>query len=110
MPIFDKVKAQATQLAQKAQEAGKAGQTKIEEVQARRRADAMFRDLGAAVYAEQKGRSNETTTADIARLIAELSDWETEHGQLGTQSQSSADDDPSDPPDSAQSGNYTLDS
>lgn len=107
MPIFDKVKAQATQLAQKAQEAGKVGQTKIEEAQARRRADAMFRDLGAAVYAERKGRSRDTTTADIARLITELTNFEIEHGPLSAHSES-GDDDAQDPPEQPPSGNFTL--
>ena len=82
MPIFDKVKAQATQLAQKAQEAGKAGQSKLEDVQARRRADGLLRDLGAATYAERSGRATEDTKAQIERLMGELSAYEAEHGSL----------------------------
>ncbi len=83
MPLFDKVKAQATQLAQKAQEAGKAGQTKLEDAQARRRADAMLRELGAAIYVERSGRGSDDTATEITRLVAELSDFEAEHGPLG---------------------------
>ncbi|HUY07635.1 MAG TPA: hypothetical protein VMU99_10280 [Acidimicrobiales bacterium] len=83
MPLFDKVKAQATQLAQKAQEAGKAGQSKLEDVQARRRADGLLRDLGAATYAEQSGRATDDTHAEIERLMGELSAHEAEHGPLG---------------------------
>ncbi len=114
MPIFDKVKAQATQLAQKAQEAGKAGQSKIEEVQARRRADAMLRDLGAAIYAERSGRADSTTAKDITRLLAELSDFESEHGPLASQSAADSDQPASDsegaesPSESPPSGNFTL--
>ena len=43
MGLLDKVKAQATQVAGKAQEAGRAGQAKLEEVQARRRVDTLLR-------------------------------------------------------------------
>jgi len=107
MPIFDKVKAQATQLAQKAQEAGKAGQSKIEEVQARRRADVMLRDLGAAVYAERSGRADATTAADIARILTELSDFESEHGPIGSHPASDPDDS-GNPLETAPIGNFTL--
>jgi hypothetical protein len=58
MPLFDKVKAQAGQVAQKAQEAGKAGQAKLDQAQAKRKADALLRDLGAAVYAERSGHAS----------------------------------------------------
>ena len=54
MALMDKMKQQAAQLAQKAQEAGKAGQAKIEDAQAKRRADALLRELGAAVYSQRK--------------------------------------------------------
>ncbi|HVB00392.1 MAG TPA: hypothetical protein VNE42_03910 [Acidimicrobiales bacterium] len=82
MPLFDKVKAQATQLAQKAQEAGKAGQSKLEDVQARRRADGLLRDLGAATYAERSGRATGDTNAEIDRLMGELSVYEADLGPL----------------------------
>ena len=83
MALTDKLKAQAAQLAQKAQEAGKAGQAKFEEVQARRRADGLLRTLGAAVYAQHAGRGTEETSAEVTRLIGELTQWEAEHGPLG---------------------------
>jgi hypothetical protein len=79
MPLFDKVKAQATQVAQKAQEAGKAGQAKLDEVQAKRKADGLFRDLGAAVYAERTGTGGPDTTAEIDRLVEAITAHETEH-------------------------------
>ncbi len=84
MPLFDKVKAQATQVAQKAQEAGKAGQAKLDEVQAKRKADGLFRDLGAAVYAERAGRGDATSAAEIDRLVEAIASHEAEHGQAST--------------------------
>ncbi|MHB8287700.1 MAG: hypothetical protein ACYDEY_00380 [Acidimicrobiales bacterium] len=76
MGFMDKVKSQATQAAQKAQEAASAGQAKIEEAQAKRRADGLLRDLGAAVYAERTGRGTADTQASVDRLIAELQQYE----------------------------------
>ena len=83
MALMDKMKAQASQLAQKAQEAGKAGQAKLEDVQARRRADGILRDLGAAVYAQRSGRAGGEGDAEIDRLLSELTTFESEHGPLG---------------------------
>lgn len=82
MALMDKMKAQAAQLAQKAQEAGKAGQAKIEDAQARRKADGMLRDLGAAVYAQRTGKATDGTAGDIDRLVSDLSAHEAEHGPL----------------------------
>jgi hypothetical protein len=82
MALMDKMKAQAAQLAQKAQEAGKAGQSKLEDVQARRRADGLLRELGTAVFAQRSGTATDDTAAEIERLVAELSTYETEHGPL----------------------------
>ena len=82
MALMDKMKAQAAQLAQKAQEAGKAGQSKIVDVQAKRRADALLRDLGAAVYAQRTGSATGESAAEIDRLVSELSKLESENGPL----------------------------
>ncbi len=91
MALFDKVKEQASQLAQKAQEAGKAGQAKIEDAQARRKADGMLRQLGAAVYAQRS--SGADNGAEVDRLVAELKAFEAENGPIG--SKDSGDDDAS---------------
>lgn len=82
MALMDKMKAQAAQLAQKAQEAGKAGQAKMVDVQAKRRADGLLRDLGAAFYAQRTGTATGDTAADIDRLVSELSKLESENGPL----------------------------
>jgi hypothetical protein len=77
MPLFDKMKQQATQVAQKAQEAGKAGQSKLEQAQAKRQADALLRRLGAAVYAQRTGGE---TSENVDELIAAIKAHEDEHG------------------------------
>ncbi len=79
MGLLDKVKEQAAQAAHMAQEAGKAGQAKLNEAQAKRKVDALFRDLGAAVYAQRKGKPG-SDPAVIDRLIGEIADLEAEHG------------------------------
>lgn len=79
MGLLDKVKEQAATAAHKAQEAGRVGQAKLSEAQAKRKVDALFRDIGAAVYAEHTGRPG-ADPAVIDRLIAEVSVLEAEHG------------------------------
>ena len=55
MGFMDKVKAQATVLAEKAQEGAKAGQAKLSEMQAKKHADALLLELGGIVYTQQVG-------------------------------------------------------
>lgn len=82
MALMDKMKAQAAQLAQKAQEAGKAGQSKLGDVQARRKADALLRELGAIVYAQRTGTAAADAPAEIDRLVGEIKALENESGPL----------------------------
>ena len=77
MGLMDKVKAQATVLAQKTQDTAKA---KIDQAQSKRRADALLRNLGAAVYAERTGRGSSDSKAEIDKLVAEISAHESENG------------------------------
>ncbi|HCU97332.1 MAG TPA: hypothetical protein DHU96_33345 [Actinobacteria bacterium] len=77
---MDRMKVQAAQLAQKTQEAAQEGRIKLDQAQARRRADAMFRDLGAAVYAERTGRGGPDGADKIERLVKALSRQEAEQG------------------------------
>src|SRR6516225_3284886 len=100
MPLMDRFREQAAQLAQKTQEAALEGRAKLDQAQARRRADAMFRDLGAAVYAERTGRGGPDGAAKIDRLVKALSRQETEQG-LGD---SSSAPESGDPPPSGQKG------
>ena len=82
MGLMDKVKAQADAGLAKASEVGKAGQAKLDAAQAKRRADGLLHDLGAAVYADQTGRANDQTTKDAERIVQELKDYESEYGQI----------------------------
>jgi hypothetical protein len=84
MGLMDRVKEQAAMAAQRAtqmtQEAAQQGRAKMDQAQAKRRADAMFRDLGAAVYAERTGRGGTDTADKIERLVTALQQQEAEQG------------------------------
>lgn len=80
MGLMDKVKAQATQLAQKTQEAAQEGKAKLDQAQASRRGDMLLRQLGAAVFAERTGRGTADTQATIDQLISTISAHERENG------------------------------
>jgi hypothetical protein len=75
----------------------------LDQAQARRRADAMFRDLGAAVYAERTGRGGPDGAAKIDRLVKALSRQEAEQG-LGDSSSAPSGQDGGDPPTGPESG------
>jgi len=100
MGLMDRVREQAAQLAQKTQEAAQEGRVMLDQAQARRRADAMFRDLGAAVYAERTSRGGPDGAAKIDRLVKALSRQEAEQG-LGDSSSTPSGPDSGDPPPSA---------
>ena len=84
MGLIDRFREQAAQVAQRTaqvtQEAAQQGKVRFDQAQAKRRADAMFRDLGAAVYAERTGRGGTDTADKIERLVKALSQQEAEQG------------------------------
>jgi hypothetical protein len=80
MGLMDKVKAQATQLAQKTQETAREGRARLDQVQANKHADVLLRNLGALVFAEQTGRGTAESQDQIAGLITEISAHEAENG------------------------------
>jgi hypothetical protein len=82
MGLMDKVKAQATQLAEKAQEAGKVGQAKLGTLQTKKQADNLLRELGAHHFAKAKGRGDGQTDTKISGVMAQLDAHEAEHGQI----------------------------
>ena len=90
MGLLDKVKAQATAATEMAKDAAAKGQAKMNDVQAKKTADGMLRDLGAAFYATKTGRSTPTTDADIEQLVASLQAHESEHGQITLAPESAA--------------------
>ena len=79
MGLLDKVKAQAEQVAAKAQQGVTQGQAKLDAMQAKKRADALLRDLGAAYYAQQ--RSGGPASA-VDELVAQVDAHIAEHGSL----------------------------
>ncbi len=86
MGLMDRVKAQATVLAQKTQETAREGMARLDQATAQRHADALLRNLGALYYAEQTGRGAPDSADQIARLVSEISAHEAENGiNLATQ-------------------------
>jgi len=90
MGLMDKVKAQTSQLLEQAQQVGQAGQAKLAEVQAKRKADALLLELGGVTYLERVGRSDASTQARAAQLVTLLQQHETEHGPVSVTSANAA--------------------
>jgi hypothetical protein len=90
MGLLDKVKAQATAATEMAKDAAAKGQAKMNEAQAKKVADGMLRDLGAAFYATKTGRSTPGTDAEIEQLVTSLQAHESEHGQITLAPESAA--------------------
>ncbi len=61
----------------------KQGQDKLDEVQSKKKADGLLRDLGAWTYAAATGRDSGRGPTEVARITAELHAHEAEHGPLG---------------------------
>jgi hypothetical protein len=80
--LMDRVKAQATQVAQKAQEAAQAGQSKIEGVQTKKQADGLLRELGLAVYTQHEHGGGDQGSAEVDRLLSEISHFEARNGPI----------------------------
>jgi hypothetical protein len=81
---MNKVKASAEVGLAKAGEAGKAGQAKLDAVQAKHRADGLLRELGAAAYGERMGRADAPHDQGIERIVGKLQAYETEYGPLSS--------------------------
>jgi hypothetical protein len=79
--FMDKMKVQAEQLAKQAQQGMAQGQAKLSDMQAKKAADGLLHDLGAAVYAAQRqGASNEPIEGILAALDAHAAT----HGPIDT--------------------------
>ncbi len=83
MGFMDKVKAGAQSVATEAEKAVKQGQGKLDEAQAKRKANDLLRDLGAWYYATQTGRDDGNGPGELARITALLQAHEAENGPLG---------------------------
>jgi len=83
MGFMDKMKEQAAVVTAVAKDTAQKGQTKVEEVQAKRAADDVLRQLGLAVFLEQTGRGDGTTESSITSHVETLKEYEAEYGDLG---------------------------
>jgi hypothetical protein len=86
MGLMDKVKAQASQLTdaaqQAVQQAGQVGQAKFAEIQAKRKADALLLELGGLAFLERAGRPVQGGETRAAGIVARLQAYEAEHGPI----------------------------
>jgi hypothetical protein len=82
MGFLDKVKEQASAVGEAAKDAKAKGQSKLDEMQAKKAADAMFRDLGVISYGSVTNRETPTSEGDASRVVAALQAHESEHGEL----------------------------
>jgi hypothetical protein len=69
--LFDKVKSQAMDLKGKVED-------KVEDVQAKKKADDLLDDLGRLLYAERTERPVPNAEDEIARIVADLKKLEDE--------------------------------
>jgi hypothetical protein len=72
MGFMDKVKAQATVLADKAQNGVQQGQTKLAEMQTGKQEDHLLRELGAYVFLSERGRLQPDSETKVAGLMGQL--------------------------------------
>ncbi len=72
MGLMDKVKAQATVLADKAQTGMQQGQVKLQEMQAGKQVDHHLRELGAYVFLSERGRPQPDSEAKVAAIMDQL--------------------------------------
>jgi hypothetical protein len=77
MGFLDKAKAAVTDVAQK-------GQETLDGATNKKKADALFRDLGVVTYAEAQGRQSEESQAEIERILGDLRALEAATGPLDT--------------------------
>jgi hypothetical protein len=82
MGFMDKVKEQASVAAAAAKDAAQKGQAKVEEVQAKRAADGVLRDLGLAAYLQATDRATPSIESNAAGYVETLRAYEAEHGAL----------------------------
>ena len=75
MGLMDNLRAQVDSLAQQAN----AGIAKLDNMPVQRKSDALLRSLGLAVLAERTGRGNPGTSAEIDRLITEITQHESQN-------------------------------
>jgi hypothetical protein len=71
MGLMDKVKQQAEQALAKAQQGVSQGQAKLDQVQSKRQADTLLRNLGAAYYARERSGGSQDAVDAAMKLLDE---------------------------------------
>jgi len=88
MSLLEKAKVAAEKARVAAQQGVHQGQAKLDAMQAKRRAEALLRELGAAYYSEQRrGGSHDAVDSALAALDAHAA----EHGGIDTTAHSEGD-------------------
>jgi hypothetical protein len=82
MGLVDKVKAQASVLAEKAQVQTQAGQEKLSQLNARRQANAVLLELGGILWSEEAGRPVPGAAERKDVLFERLRSFEASYGPL----------------------------
>ncbi len=82
MGFMDKVKTQASQLAEKAQESAKAGQDKLSSMQSKKQSDALLLELGGITYLTQAGRAQPGSDARANELVSQIAAFEAANGAI----------------------------
>ncbi len=75
MGLMDRVKQQASSLAQQANQS----MAKLDNLPAQRRADSLLRSLGVAVLADKTGRATADTEAQITQILADIAQHEQQY-------------------------------
>ncbi len=84
MGLMNKVKMQAGQLADKAQEAGKLGQAKIEALQAKKRVQNVLLEIGTITYQAHEGNSDSSDEQRLEELYKAVKEYEGSYGVVST--------------------------
>ena len=79
---MDKVKESAAQATAVAKDAAQKGQAKVDQVNAKRAADGVLRQLGLAVYLQATERTPDASEAEISKYVETLKAYEDEYGKL----------------------------
>jgi hypothetical protein len=90
MDFMDRMKSSAADVGQRAQKAGRDHRSRMDTAQAKRRADALLRDLGLAVYLVHRDGPSADATTEIERLTGAIARHAAESGAIPTEFTASA--------------------
>ena len=96
MSLLNKMKETASAAADKAKDAGKAGQAKLDQAQAKKKLDGLYRDLGEAVHLERTGQAK--AEGEVERLLSEIEAHVAENGKPDAEEAPAAEETPAEAP------------